>query len=302
LQSVINGISDYVIGKNVITNNIKFNDKVNKDGETLSDILQRLVIDYLIFGGFAIQVIRNALGNVNELYWVDFSKLRTTKKNDIIYFSEDWTKSYGRVKVVSYPRFRAEDVKNATSIYYFKGNKTRGTYPTPLWNAAIKYCEIEKIVADYHLNELNNNFLSSKIVNFNSGVPADELKEEIEKTFTEKFTGYQNAGRVLLSFNNSKDNEASVTSLGEDGYAERYTNLVKRSREQIFVAFRAIPCLFGLPTENSGFNREEFTQAYNLLNETMVEPIQKIFIKTFKKILGEETEITITPLDVMKNE
>lgn len=296
LQSIINGLSDYTMGSGIVVNHSKFNVEVNKNGETMSDLLQKVIMDYLIFGGFAIQVIRNALGEINELYWVDFLKLRSSKKNDVLYYSDDWSKSYGRVKTIVYPKYQSGD-KNATSIFYYKGNKTRGTYPIPIWNAAVKYCEIEKIVAEYHLNEINNNFLSSKIVNFNSGVPNDEVKEEIEKTFVEKFTGYQNAGRVMLSFNPSKDNEASVTSLGEDGFADRYTNLTQRSREQIFVAFRTQPILFGLQKENNGFSKDEYLQAFALCNRTIVQPLQKVLIDTIEKIIGKDT-ISITPFEV----
>lgn len=297
LQSIINGTSDYVCGNDAICNVINFQKQLNKKGDTLNDILSRIASDMLIFGGFALQILRNINNEISEIYWVDFSKLRSDKKNEIFYYSEDWGKSFGRVKYITYPKFNIND-KNPSSIYYFKGTKTRGVYPTPIYNAAILSCETEKKINEYHINEISNNFLSSKIINFNSGVPDDDLKNEIERNINEKFSGSENAGRILVSFNDNKESETTVTNLGTDDFANRYEALQKRCREQIFCSFRATPILFGLMKENNGFSQDEYLQAFVLYNRTMVQPIQKVMADTFNKIFGVEDSITITPFSI----
>ena len=297
LQSIINGTVDFVCGNDITCNLLMFEKTVNKNGDTISDIIQRISTDYLIFGGFALQVIRNAVGNITELYWIDFTKIRSDRKNEVFFYSEDWCKSYGRVKYIVYPKFNTDD-SNPTSIFYYKGNKTRGTYPTPLYNAAITSCELEKKINQFHLSEINNNFLTSKIINFNSGVPDDDLKNEIERNLNEKFSGAENAGRILISFNNNKDSETTVADIPQDEFGERYDSLAKRSTSQIFTAFRATPNLFGLPTETTGFNQQEFAEAFKLYNRTAVKPIQKVIVDTFDKIFGVDGSITIEPFNL----
>lgn len=297
LQSIINGTTDFVCGNDISCNLPIFEKTVNKNGDTINDIIQRISTDYLIFGGFALQVIRNALGNISEIYWIDFTKLRSDKKNEVFFFSDEWDKSYGRVKYIVYPKFNIDD-SNPTSIFYYKGNKTRSTYPTPLYNAAITSCELEKKINQFHLSEINNNFLTSKIINFNSGIPDDDLKNEIERNLNEKFSGSENAGRILISFNNNKDSETTVTDLPQDDFGERYDSLAKRSTSQIFTAFRATPNLFGLPTETTGFNQQEFAEAFKLYNRTAVKPIQKVIVDTFDKIFGVDGSITIEPFNL----
>ena len=297
LQSIINGTVDFVCGNDIACNLPIFEKTVNKNGETISDIIQRISTDYLIFGGFALQVIRNYLGEITELYWVDFTKIRSDRKNEVFFYSEDWCKSYGRVKYIVYPKFNPDD-SNPTSIFYYKGNKTRGTYPTPIYNAAITSCELEKKINQFHLSEINNNFLTSKIINFNSGVPDDDLKNEIERNLNEKFSGSENAGRILISFNNNKDSETTVADIPQDEFGERYDSLAKRSTSQIFTAFRATPNLFGLPTETTGFNQQEFAEAFKLYNRTAVKPIQKVIVDTFDKIFGVDGSITIEPFNL----
>ena len=56
-------------------------------------------------------------------------------------------------------------------------------------------------------------------------------------------------------------------------------------------------------TENNGFSREEFLQAFELYNQTVVAPIQRIIVRTFDKVFGVKDSITIEPfeLKVTKN-
>lgn len=297
LQSIINGTSDYIAGDNVICNVNGFNKTINKKGETIEDIVQRISVDYLIYGAFALQIIKNMIGEVAEIYWVDINKLRSDEKNEVFFYSEDWNKSYGRVKYITYPKFNTND-NNPTSILYFKGNKTRSTYATPIWNAAVKNIQIDNCITDFHLNEINNNFMSSKLISFNNGTPDDSLKSEIEKNLNEKFTGTGNAGRILISFANSKENAPEVVDLAADDFDKRYLELEKRNTGQIFVAFRAQPILFGLLKENNGFSQDEYLQAFALYNRTMVKPIQNRIIDCFDKIFGVENSITIKPFSI----
>lgn len=281
LQSVINGTSDFVLGEGLEQDVI-----INSKSETLSTLISKLVVDYLIFGGFAINIIRNYQGEVSELYYVDFSKVRSNERNDVFYYSDDWSKSYGRVKTSLIPVFNSKDTDIASSLFYYKGNKTRSVYPTPLWNASIESCEIEKKINDFHLNAISNGFSGNYVFQFLNGEPTDDIRDEIEKNITEKFAGSENAGRFLLVFNQDAEHKMELQKIESDNLDEKYQALAKRSREQIFIAFRATPNLFGLPTETTGFNEQEFNEAFKLYNKTTISPIQRIFKETFKKILN----------------
>ena len=297
LQSVINGTVDFICGNSVTFGKYS----VNKRGDIFADVYRKLIYDYIIYGAFAIQVIKNAFNQVVEIYWVDVAKLRSNEKNDVFFYSEDWSKSAGRVKYIIYPKFGKDDA-NATSIFYYKSDKSRKVYPSPIYNAAVDACEIERKINDFHLNEITNNFTSSKIINFNNGTPDDEMKNEIEKAINEKFTGSENAGRIMVSFNENKDSETTVTSLGEDGFADRYAALSKRVVSQIFTAFRATPNLFGLPTETTGFNEQEYNESFKLYNRTMVRPIQNKIVDAFEYIYGEKGILTIEPYSLENND
>lgn len=297
LQTIINGTSDYVVGDDITCTVQGFEKVVNKQGETIKDIIQRIAVDYILFGSFAVQVIRNVMGNVSEIYWVDINKLRSDEKNEVFFYSDDWAKSYGRVKYLVYPKFNPKD-SNATSIFYYKGNKTRSTYGTPIWSAAVRNAMIENYITDYHLNEINNNFMTSKLISFNNGMPTDEVREEIEKNLVEKFSGTGNAGRTMISFADSRDNAPEVISLATDNFADRYNTLAERNMEQLFTAFRATPVLFGIVTKNNGFSTTEYSDSFKLFNKTVVSPIQDAIIDCFDKIFGVTGSVVIAPFTI----
>ena len=296
LQSIINGTVDFICG-----NNIVFRDRdnvVNAKGETILDIVRKIAVDKMIFGGYALQIIRNMAGDVAEIYALDFMKVRSDEKNEVFFYCEDWSK-WG-AKSLIYPKFGINDT-NPTSIYYNKGSITRSVYPTPLYGAALVACELEKAINEFHLNNINNGFASNLIINFNNGQPNEEQKKEIEKDVTEKFSGYQNAGRILLSFNDSEENATKVERLNGDDFDDKYSALSERSREQIFTAFRATPNLFGFPNQTTGFNEQEYQSSFKLYNRTVVRPIQNEIVDSFDKILGTKGSIVITPFSIETN-
>lgn len=301
LQSIINGTVDYVVGDDIVSNVEKFNFQVNKQGETLTDIIKKIATDFVIFGSFAIQVIRNMSGEVNELYWVDINKLRSDEKNEVFFYSNDWNKSYGRVKYLTYPKFNPND-KNPTSIFYYKGHTTRSVYGIPMYSSAVKNIQIDRAITDFHLNEINNNFMSSKMISFNNGMPDDELKVEIEKNLNEKFGGANNSGRFLISFSDSKENAPEIIDLGTDDFDSRYIELEKRNTQQIFIAFRATPQLMGMVSESNGFSTNEYRDSYKLFNKTVVKPIQNAIVDSFDKIFGVKNSISIAPFTISFDE
>lgn len=293
VKSVINGSVDYVLGNNIKCNVSKFEDSVNKRGETWNDLIENIARDYYIYGGFAINVIRDKSGNVNGLYYLNMMNIRTDKDNNEFYYSDDWSKSYGRVKYTVYPKFN-KDSRDASSVFYYK-NDYNQTYPASIWEGSVKAAEIEKCIDEYHLNNVKNNFSGNYIVNFNNGQPSDAQKEEIESNFNEKYTGAENSGRVILSWNDSKDNETTIAKIESEDFGAKYDSLAKRVRQSIFTSFRATPNLFGIPTETTGFNSQEYEEAFKLYNRTQIRPLQIKIVDAIDKILGVKGSIEIAP-------
>lgn len=296
LRSVIDGCVDYAIGNGVLLNIAVGNfidSEVNRKGDTIEDIARWCVRDYFLYGGFALQVIRSQSGNIAELYYIDLQYLRTNVKNDVFYYCPYFGQRYGRQQAIVYPKY-IPDAEHESSIMYFKNNISH-IYPIPQYVASVKACEIERCTDDFHLSAINNGFTGSYFINFNNGIPTDEIKEEIERDFNEKFSGSKNAGRIAFSWNETRENATTIDKVEVEDFGSKYESLAKHCRQQIFTAFRANPNLFGIPTENLGFSQEEYNSAFKLFNRTQIKPVQKKLIAVFDKVLGIKESITIIP-------
>ena len=310
LRSIINGNIDYVAGDDVTILPLQeefTNQEMNRRGDTIREQVKDIAKDFEIYGGFALQVIRNLAGEVAEVYYIDMRYLRTNKEGDVFYYSEKWGKS-SRTDMVVYPAFLPkieweklsdeERNRHASSILFVKNIHTQ-VYPAPLYAASVKACEIERLIDEFHLSDINNHFVSSAIINFNNGDPGQEIKSEIERDFNEKFCGASNGGRVAFSWNPNKESATDIVEFKMEDFGERYKALSQHSRTQIFTSFRAIPLLFGLTSEaNTGFSTEEFEQSFKLYNRTQIQPVQRMICDAYDKIYGQRGVLTIRPFSL----
>ena len=309
LRSIINGNIDFITGNDVsilpLTDNLP-NGQMNNRGDYIREQIKDIAKDYEIYGGFALQIIRNLIGMVAEVYYIDMRYLRTNKEGNVFYYCEDWSKS-GKKDVIVYPAYMPnlnwdtlddeQRNRNASSILYVKNVHTQ-VYPAPLYAASIKACEIERLIDDFHINSLQNQFVSSAIINFNNGDPGDEMKKEIEDAINEKFAGAANGGRIMLSFNKNKESATDIVEFEVKDFGERYKALSEHSRQQIFTAFRANPNLFGIPTEGNGFANEQYAESFKLYNRTQIQPVQRLIADTYDKIYGTKGVLTIVPFSM----
>ena len=309
LRAIINGNIDFIAGDDVsilpLTQHLP-NGIMNNRGDHIREQIKDISKDYEIYGGFALQIIRNLIGEVAEVYYIDMRFLRTNKEGNVFYYCEDWSKSV-RKDVIVYPAFMPnlnwdalDDEarnRNASSILYVKNVHTQ-VYPAPLYAASIKACEIERLIDDFHLSDINNHFVSSAIINFNNGIPDDDVKEQIEREFTEKFCGASNGGRTAFSWNPNKESATDIVEFEVKDFGERYKSLSDHSRQQIFTAFRANPNLFGIPTEGNGFANEQYAESFKLYNRTQIKPVQRMIADAYDKIYGQPKVLTIVPFSM----
>lgn len=293
LRSIINGCVDFAGGNgaSLAAGSLpRETDIVNAQGLTIDELVRQLAMSYYTFGGFAIQVIRDMAGRVSELYPLHLRYLRTNGDCEVFYYCENWRK---KTDVAEYPAFM-QGAQHPSSVIYVR-NTTIQVYPAPLYGASLKACETEASIDTFHLNNINNNFVSSLFVNFNNGLPDDEIKEEVERAFSEKFTGAENGGRVGFSWNPNKDSATTFETFDVKDFGQRYEALSKHCRQQIFTSFRATPVLFGIPTDNNGFAADDYENAFRLFNRTQIRPAQNSIKAAIGKAVGNPDALTIQP-------
>ena len=303
-QSIINGIADYVHGEGVTSIDPSINaDKINNDGETLNDILDKILIDYPIFGGFALNIIFNYEHKISEIYWLDMRKVRIDEFERKAFVSDKWGWGCKPIEYILFDKKVLEASWNTDNpinscVFYYKGKITRSVYPVPMYSGALAAIETSTEIANFHLNNILNNMEPSAIITFKNGVPTEEEKKKIENKMKEKFRGSNNAGKFMLNFCDDNEHGVEITRLSEDKMDEKFKSLSESTMKEIFIAFRATPALFGVNPENNGFSKEEFLQAFELYNKTMISPIQKEVVRCFNKIYGVDNAFSFIPFEL----
>jgi DNA-binding MarR family transcriptional regulator len=255
-------------------------DRVNSKEESLNEVTNKLVTDLTIFGGYYLQVIwTKATGEIAELYHVDYYKVRTNAENSLFYVSDNWIKNDNVNPRPDYETYPAFDPNNPTGsqILYFKEYRAGvNTYSLPDYRGAISYIELDISIGEYHLNTINNGMFSSKLINLNGGKVSQEEEDRIERQFQNKFSGSKNAGKFMLAFNDSKENEPSIIDLSGTELDKHFDLLNLTVQTEIFSGHKITsPMLFGIKTEGQLGGRSEMREAYQLFQNTYVNAKQR---------------------------
>jgi len=203
MQSIINTTVNFVVG-----NGIESIYKPNED-ETWEDVIKNLALDYMLYGGFAFQIFYNKAGQIIRIDWLDMRKCRTDEEHQKVYYSKEFASKSSPTFIEFKTWKRGEEYRNESAVFFYTGGK-RTVYPLPRYSGSISAIETQVRIANYHLNAIKNNFNGNFVLNFNNGIPSDDVKKELENKVKEKFCGDDNAGSFLLVFNDSKENGVSV--------------------------------------------------------------------------------------------
>lgn len=292
MQSIINTTINFVVG-NSIESLIKPNET-----ETWEDLIKNLALDYMLYGGFAIQVMYNKAAQIKEVNWLDMRKCRSDEEHTKVFYSKEFNERKSCPHVIEFETWkRGVEYRNTSAVFFYTGSK-RTVYPLPRYSGSIPAIETSIRIDNFHLNAIRNNFNGNFIINFNNGIPADDVKKELEKKVQEKFCGDENAGKFLLVFNDSKENGVSVERIQDDQFDKKYEALKTQTITSIFTGFSAPQQLFGYALSGNVFNKNEYQEAFDLYSRLQILPIQNLFVRVFETIYNQENIIEFTPFEL----
>lgn len=305
LSSIIDGAVNYVLGDEIIINDSAASmvEEVNRAGMSMRQFISNLALSYMIYGGFAFQVIYSRIGVPVELYPLDFSRCRTNEKGNKIYYSKkNWTKYTTKADV--FDRFNRKTIKTdkPTQIFYFKGDFTSNVYPLPPYFSAIKDVLTEIECANYSLNSVSNGFSAKHIFNMpETGNLTDDQKRDIEKAIKTKFCGSETEANFMIYWTDGEQG-LDIKKIESDDSPERFIAIKSDARTSIYASMRCTPNLMGLPTATTGFNSQEYSAAFKLYQKTVIQPIQDILTESVGKIFNDKKAIEIVPFTITFDE
>ena len=308
IQSKIDG----VFGQGLKTVDETKNYILNRANSTESwnDVFEKIDIDYVTFGGFALNVVWSNDGeNIVDIYHIDFSKIRSglhdPETNEVhkYFYCHDWS-NYKKLVVTEFPKFDpARSLEQPSQLLYFFDYEPGSLfYPVPSYSGSLNDIQIDVEVSKFHLNNLANGMNPGLFISFNNGIPDPEARAEIYDEVTMAFRGTENAGKAFIAFSDDQEHAPTVTPITAPN-SDFYTTLESRITSRILTGHRITsPMLLGLYHEGgSGFssNADEIEVAYEHFISTVIKPIQKSLLKTFNMIMSytgnEGVELYIEP-------
>jgi hypothetical protein len=247
------------------------------------------------------------LGTIAKMEHVPFEKIRVDKEEKMFqvadWYNDDMMQLFPKVgDIEKIPAFDPENRLGKQLFYYRVYAAGVKHYPLPEYIGGNAWIEADVQVANFHNNNLRNNFWGGYLINFNNGIPTPEEQGDIERQIKRKFSGTDNAGRFVVTFNDDAAKAPTLEPLTPSDMDKQFEILNKAIQQEIFIAHRVTnPQLFGVKTEGQLGGRNELVEAYELFKATYVnDRVRKVerminYLGSFNGVEGMEL-IPVEPI------
>tara|TARA_R100001463_G_scaffold114277_1_gene169473 strand:+ start:759 stop:2480 length:1722 start_codon:yes stop_codon:yes gene_type:complete len=293
-HSIINGISNMIYGKGLdaLNSSSKPNEYASMRSIVSDDCLRKVVLDLKLLGEGSFQVLYQK-GEVKKAEHFPRQTLRAEKCNEdgkieAYYYHPNWKEVKRSDKPQRIAAFGCGN-GNEPEIKIVKKYVSGYDYYCPVdYQGGLAYAELESEVADYLINDVQNGFSGTKVVNFNNGVPDREKQMQIKSDVMHKLTGSRGE-KVIIAFNNNAESKTTVDDIPLNDAPQHYEYLSNECSAKLIVAHRVTsPLLLGIRTENNGLgsNADEIKTAALLFDNITIKPYQDLLTDCIDDILA----------------
>ncbi len=114
-------------------------------------------------------------------------------------------------------------------------------------------------------------------INFNSGQPGPDEERIISRGLEEQFSSVNNAGRPIISFNESKETSPEIVQIGADTNDGYYTAIYEDIIRSILSAHRVSSGeLYGISTAGKLGTRNEIVDHSEYFRKMVILPYQSL--------------------------
>jgi hypothetical protein len=277
--------------------------------ENVSDVMRKCALDLVLFGGYALNIVWSRdRKSIAEIYHLDFSRVRCGKideDSDEIkkyYYSPEWG-NIRKFPPTEYDAFNQEDGDPSQIYYYKQYSPSNSYYPQPDYSGAIAAINIDVQIKEFHSNNLMNGMLPSLWINMNNGIPGEEEQRLVTRALESQFTSVNNAGRPIISFNESKELSPEITQIATSGNDQYYSTIYDDIVRTILSAHRVSSGeLYGISTAGKLGTRNEIVDHSEYFRKMVIQPYQKELLGCFDKLISlkfqKPTSFEIKPLSI----
>ena len=305
-RRIINDKADYISGKGFVCDEVQqprlaeFVRKVNAQGETLRQVLNKLALDKALFGNAFLEIVTDADRTFLSLYHQDASRCRVARDSQHVLLHHNWAAfrpSEARTLPL-YPLFEEQDDGSLRAVIHYKDYEpTYMHYGVPPYIAGFGVSAIAYKTDRWNISRLDNSFQLSGVMLLDSSVDNEADAERIVRLAEKRFAG--NPGQVMFVIRDGGDeNDHSrfipIASQNEGDWQA----LHEQATGDIVVAHSWFRALSGLDYA-SGFNAERILHEYEIALNTVILAEQADLLEPIRAVLGSVLGVDAASLQVV---
>ncbi len=268
--------------------------------ESLNDLTRKVSIDIEIFGGAYLEVIWSLTGGkLVDVLHIDYTKIRSNTDNTQFWYKKDWNER--KDEAFAMMAFNT-NVRQGKQILYVKEYRPGlDTYALPGYMGALNYIESDIEVSRHVLGNAQTGFSASKLITLPNGEPSPDEKRNIERRFTDRFSG-SDGKKFILSFTTDPARKPIIEDLGaSDITKEDFTRVDLIIQNNLFAGHQITsPSLFGIAEPGQLGSRSQMRDSYEIFKNTYVNDKQQFIEAVFNQLArlrGATSDITIIPVE-----
>lgn len=301
-RRIINDKADYITGKGFTFDREVpllecFVERVNGDGESLRQLINKVAFDKSLFGNAFIEVVTDVDHNFLSLYHQDAVRCRVAKDSTHILLHHNWD-SYTSKEVVAlpiYPLFEQQSDGTLRSIIHYKDYEPGFEhYGVPPYIAGLGVSAIAYKTDRWNISRLDNSFQPSGVMILDDAVDNESDAERMVRNAEERFAGKPGQVMFIVKDGSESDNSRFVPiSTTSDG---DWKALHEQATNDIVVAHSWFRSLSGLDY-STGFNSERILHEYEIALNTVILTEQEEILEPLREVLSNILKVDASSLE-----
>ena len=263
--------------------------------ETLEELLTKCVYDQEIYGSYYLQIFwkRNGSG-IAEIYHMPYERMRVGLPiefgyvTDYFYWENQIEKIEAFYDLNAFRQFKTFNEEDKTEPQILKiGNysPTNNFYGSPIYEGAILDIQTNSEISNFFNSNLHNNFAPGYFIFFRGPEPDEEQQDEITKALQEKYKGSENAGKPILMFLDSAQEQPQIEVIENSDIDKRFEQLSKEIENNIIIS-HGIPKVLITETAGKLGTSKEIIDASMLFKTNYIDPAQITLLKGFNMVMA----------------
>ena len=303
-RRIINDKADYISGKGFNYDSTvpllgEIVERVNGEGESLRQVLNKLAFDKSLFGNAFLEVVTDESRSFLSLYHQDATHCRVAKDSQHIILHHDWSlfRSSEAHTLPIYPLFEKQSDGTLRSIIHYKDYEPMFShYGVPQYIAGLNVSAIAYKTDRWNIARLDNSFQLSGVMMIDNAVDSESEAANLARMAEQRFAGKPGQVMFIIRDESSDDNSRFIPIESQnDG---DWKALHDQATSDIVVAHSWFRSLSGLDY-STGFSAERILHEYEVALNTVILGEQSELLEPIINVITEVLAVDCSSLEII---